>query len=75
MGGRCSLLILRSNGQRSSTLDIRVEIQFPGSRPLSLPPIFTITRIDYPWEEDAPYDLGSKVKHTGHQSRNMVLGL
>jgi hypothetical protein len=45
IGGSCSLLILRSKGQRSSALDIKVEIQFPCSRPLSLPPRVTISLI------------------------------
>jgi hypothetical protein len=45
MGWKCSLSILRSKGQRSSTLEIKVEIQFPGSRPLSLPPKVTISHI------------------------------
>jgi hypothetical protein len=45
MGGRCSLLILRSKGQRSSALEIKIEIQSPGSRPLSLPPRVTISHI------------------------------
>jgi hypothetical protein len=56
MGGRCSLLILRSKGQRSSALDIKVEIWFPGSRPLSLHPESPYhTHIDYPLDEDVPY--------------------
>ena len=45
IGGRCTLLILRSKGQRSSELDIKVEIRFPGFRPLSLPPRVTISHI------------------------------
>jgi hypothetical protein len=32
MGGRCSLLIWGTKGQRLSALDIEVEIRFPGFR-------------------------------------------
>jgi hypothetical protein len=45
IGGRSSLLILRSKGQSSGALDIKVEIRFPGSRHLSLPPRVTISHI------------------------------
>jgi hypothetical protein len=45
IGGRSSLLILRSKGERSSALDIKVEIRFPRSRHLSLPPRVTISHI------------------------------
>jgi hypothetical protein len=45
IGGRYSLLILRSKGQRSSGLDIKVEIRFLGSRQISLPPRVTISHI------------------------------
>jgi hypothetical protein len=45
IGGGCFLLILRSKGQRSSALDIKVEIRFPGSKQLSLPPRVTISHI------------------------------
>jgi hypothetical protein len=45
IGGKSSLLILRSKGQRSSALDIKVEIRFPSSRQLSLPPRITISHI------------------------------
>jgi hypothetical protein len=79
IGGRCTLLILRSKGQRSSTLDIKVEIWFPGSKQLSLPPRVTISHI---WTTHRrkmyPIDFEvkrSKVKRTGHQSRNTVSGL
>ena len=70
IGGRCSLLILRSKGQRSSALDIKVEIRFPGSRPLSLPPRILISHI---WtihkRKMYPIDFEvkrSKVKVMGH---------
>jgi hypothetical protein len=84
IGGRSSLLILRSKGQRSKgqrsgALDIKVEIRFPGSRHLSLPPRVTISHI---WtthrRKKFPIDFEvkrSKVKRTGHRSRNMVSGL
>jgi hypothetical protein len=77
MGGRCSLLILRSKGRRSSALEIKVEIRFPGSRPLSLPPRVTTSHISH-GRKMFPIDFEvkrSKVKHTVHQSRNMVSGL
>jgi hypothetical protein len=45
MGGRCSLLILKSKGQMSSTLDIKVEIRFSSSRLLLLLPTVTISHI------------------------------
>jgi hypothetical protein len=41
--------------KRSSALDIKVEIRFPGSKQLSLPPRVTIAHIDYPWKENVPY--------------------
>jgi hypothetical protein len=45
MGGRCSLLNLGSDGQRSSALDIEVKICFPGCKKLSFPLIDTILHI------------------------------
>jgi hypothetical protein len=41
MGGKCSLFFFRSKGQRSSALDIKVEIWFLGSR--------------YPYHLQSPY--------------------
>jgi hypothetical protein len=79
IGGRSSLLILRSKGQRSGALDIKEGILFPGSRHLSLPPRVTISHI---WTTHRrkmfPIDFEvkrSKVKRTGHHSRNTVSGL
>jgi hypothetical protein len=73
------MLILRSKGQRSSTLDIRVEIWFPGSKQISLPPRVTISHIHttqgwkmFPINFEVKR---SKVKRTGHRSRNTVSGL
>jgi hypothetical protein len=45
MGGRYSLLNLKSKGQRSSALDIKVKVRFTGSIPLTLPPRVTISHI------------------------------
>jgi hypothetical protein len=67
-----------SKGQRSSTLDIEVKIQFLGSRQLSLPPSHHITHRTTHGRKMFPIDFKvkkSKVKYTGHQSRNMVSGL
>ena len=47
MGWRCALLILRSKDQRSSILDIEVEIWFPGSRVLCCPLRDTVSHIQY----------------------------
>ena len=45
VGHRCFLLNLGSKGQRSSALDIKVVIWFPGSRALSFLPRVTISYI------------------------------
>jgi hypothetical protein len=62
MGGRCSLLNLESKGQRSSTLDIEVEILFPGSRMLPFPRRVTISHI---WTTHGrkmfPFEFGIKM--------------
>jgi hypothetical protein len=73
MGGRYR--IWESEGQRSSALDIKVEIQFLGSGMLPFPPRVTISHI---WTTHRRKIFGvkrSRVKCTGHQSRNMVSGL
>jgi hypothetical protein len=45
MEGKCSILIFRSKGQKSSALDIKVEIKLSGSRTLPFPPRVTISHI------------------------------
>jgi hypothetical protein len=66
-------------GQRSSVLDIGLENFFPDPRSLSFP--LTVT-IPHMWTTHRrkmfPIDFGvkrAKVECTGHQRRNMILGL
>jgi hypothetical protein len=78
-GGQCSLLILGSKSQRSSALDIEVEILFLDSGVLCFPLANTVSHM---WTTHGrkmlPIEFWvkrSNVKCTGHLSRNMVSGL
>jgi hypothetical protein len=63
-------------GERSSTLDIKEEMWFPGSRLLSLPPESPYHTYRYPWEEDVSYWFrDQKVKGQEHWTSKLKYGL